>query len=180
MAVTQQSQASTAANGYGSPGQLARDLRITYLLVNDARHRLLARLFGVPQEQDAMLTAIVVLMLANAARTRARRLTRLPGLPSAGDGMLGVASVREVLGAIAGPSVRDMPGSGTLLTVAFLGAATVPLVRRSLHDVRSSSHRMSVGFHHRYGYLVDPGHWRRRRAELRESLTSAGNGRVPA
>jgi hypothetical protein len=40
-----------------------------------------------------------------------------------------------------------------------------------LHRFETLSRGMTTGFHHRYGYLVDPGHWRERRARRRSGVT---------
>ena len=41
--------------------------------------------------------------------------------------------------------------------------------RSGLHGLRGSGHIADVAFHKRYGYLIDPGHWRQRRAQRREA-----------
>src|ERR1700727_2320917 len=53
---------------------LASDIGVIYLLLNEARYRTLARLFGVSREQAHLATLVFVAALAEAARARAERL----------------------------------------------------------------------------------------------------------
>jgi hypothetical protein len=149
--------------------RLLSDMRTTFLLVDEARHRTIARLFAIPKDQENLLTLVVALMLAEAASEKLNRFRSMPGVPSLGDGLLGLGSLREVLCGVAGPASRETPTTAILLMGAVLAGGAGPAVVKSLHGLRSSSHRASVGFHHRYGYLVDPGHWRQRRANRRDA-----------
>jgi hypothetical protein len=64
---------------------------------------------------------------------------------------------------------RSVFALGTLLAIAVIGGTA----RSGLHGVRGSGHQADVAFHQRYGYLVDPGHWRARRAKRRAAQASA-------
>lgn len=145
---------------------LRTDIRVASLLANDARHQVIARVFGVPPEQQNLLTMVAILALAETAAERLRRMRQGPPLPSANGSLFATASVKELLVSIAGSPARDTPSAGTLLALAVVGGAAAPAALRSIRVVRGASRRMTSGFHHRYGYLVDPGHWRERRARL--------------
>jgi hypothetical protein len=90
-----------------------------------------------------------------------------------GDLLIGAALLREALWDVAGPASREATPLGVLLIIAFAGGAARRALHRSSHHVGGISHRMTVGFHHRYGYLVDPGHWRARRAQRAKAKTSS-------
>lgn len=148
---------------------LLSDFETTVSLLNYGRRAAIARLFGLNGQDANIATFIGLLLLAQATRERVQRMARA-STPSGSDALLGLASAREVVFSVAGPSSRDTPGLGMLIIIAVLGASAGPAISRSLRGMRGASHRMSGGFHHRYGYLVDPGHWRRRRAQMRAAL----------
>jgi hypothetical protein len=162
------------AEEFGGTRLLVSDVRTAFLLVNRARHLAIQRVFGLSAAEDNLLTFVVAVMAANAVRDNARRLILDGPVPSAADWLFGSGSLRELLCSVAGPAARDTPQLGTLLTIAVVAAGVRPVVAKSLHGIRSSSHRMTVGFHHRYGYLIDPGHRRERRAQRREAQASNG------
>lgn len=151
----------------GGSDLLLRDARTAFLLVNAARHRALERMFGISPDQANAVTVIGLILLAQSAHENLGRFLIKPRPPGLVDGFVLDASVRNVFRGVAGPTVADAPGLSTLLALAVLGAAARPIANESLRALRSSSQRLTLGFHHRYGYLVDPGHWRSRRAERR-------------
>jgi hypothetical protein len=149
----------------GGARVLAADLRFVFIVLNQARYRLLAQLFGTSKDQADLLTLVAALLLVEVMRKRWQRLMSGPIVPSSGDAMLGLASVRELLYRVAGPSLRDTPQLGTLLTVAFLGRAIGPTMVRSIRVIRGGSQRVNSSFRRRYGYLVDVGQQRREHFE---------------
>jgi hypothetical protein len=139
------------------------------LFADEARRRTLQRLFGLSRNQANLATVVGLLTLAQATQNATQRLLRPGATPTVRDGVLGVAVARELLGAAAGPPSRDTELLGTLITLAFLGHAARGIGKKSGHAIRSGTHRADVGFRHRYGYLIDPGHWRQRRFDRREA-----------
>ncbi len=133
---------------------LLTDVRVALLLVDQTRHRAVARLFGVSREQSWQVTLIALVLLASAAHDKSDRMLKGPGGPSRSDVMLGAAVLRELLTWIPGPSSRDTPLVGTLVMVALVGAVVRPAVSRAAHDIRTSSHRARHSFNHRYGHLL--------------------------
>lgn len=168
------------AEEFGGGRLLLSDLRVAFLLMNDARHRTVARLFGVSPDQANLVTLIAVMMLAEAAHRKVQRLFSAPSVPSPGDGLVAGASLRELLLGVAGSPARDVPFSGPLLAIAVLGGTVGPTAFKSLRAIGDSSRKMTVGFHHRYGYVVDPGHWRRRRAQRQNGGFKAPHQWAPA
>jgi hypothetical protein len=147
---------------------LLTDLRLAFLFINDARYRAIQRTFGVSREQVNLATVIAVAGLAEALRAQVQKARSAAKPPSAADDVLGLSLLTELLRAIGGPSSPDAPLMGPLIALAVLGAGARKLARKSAHGVYGSSHRMDLAFHHRYGYLIDPGHWRERRARRKE------------
>lgn len=155
------------AEEFGDSRLLVSDLRVGFLLLNNVRLRAIARLFGVGPEQANLLTFVIALWLAQGAQLQVKRLSKPPPLPSAGDGLLVGGSVQELVGWLAGPPTRDTPVLGVLLTLAVVCGTAGPVALKSVRAARAGSYRASHAFHHRYGYLVDPGHWRAQRAQRR-------------
>jgi hypothetical protein len=165
--------ALTLGEEFGGSRLLIADLRTAWLLVDAARHSVLRRMFGVPKEQERLLTLVLLLMAADGAGRNLRRMLAVPAPPSAGDSLLGGAFVSGLIGSMAGTTAQETPTSALLIALALVAGTTGPAVAKSPRGIRSSGHRASVGFHHRYGYLVDPGHWRQRRAERTEARARA-------
>ncbi|MGZ6658099.1 MAG: hypothetical protein ACXVHL_11950 [Solirubrobacteraceae bacterium] len=147
---------------------LARDVRIATLLLNDARYRVFQRVFAVERRDVNLVTLIALLIMAEKAHTNTRRLRAGRG-PTLAEDFMGFGIVREALCRVAGPNSRDTPLLSTLLAIAVIGGAA----RSGLHGVRGSGHQADVAFHHRYGYLIDPGHWRQRWAQRRAAQAVA-------
>ena len=157
--------APSLSEEFGGSRLLVSDLRLAFTLANHARYRAIARLFGIGPDQANLLTLVLALTLADAAPAKVKQL--LLGLPhpSAGDGLLAAGAWRQLLTAIAGPSDNATPFFGALLTIGLLSGTVAPRAVELARVVRTESHRIATGFHHRYGYIVDPGHWRARRAQ---------------
>ena len=147
------------------------DMRLAFLVANEVRHRVIERLFHVPRDQANLATFVGLLALAEGVGANAQHLRASARSPSTADNVIGAAAVSELLSAIAGPSSRDAPWVGGLLAIAAVGAVARATVGKSARGVWGSSHKLDLAFHHRYGYLIDPGHWRARRAQRREAGT---------
>jgi hypothetical protein len=152
---------------FGGVRLLMSDLRLIFLLINHGRYSMIQRLFGIGRDQANLLTLVMAMALADGARVKARRVLTGPPLPGAGDLLLAGGSWREVLSYAAGAPANGTPLFGTLLSVAIIGGTAGPAASELAAAIWTSSHRMAMGFHRRYGYIVDPGHWRRRRARRR-------------
>lgn len=157
----------------GGGAQLARDTRLAFMLLNEARYRGMASLFGCSRDQANLATLVAALALAEATRVRIRRWMTGPPLPSAGDALIWTGSVRAGLSAAAGTSVQESPQLGTLLLLAVIAGGAAPAVIRSLNGLRGFGHELNRHFRHRYGYLVDPGHRRREHYEAHARKASA-------
>ena len=143
---------------------LARDVGIVALLLNDVRHRTFQRVFAVERKDVNLVTLIVLLVTAERMQATSRKVRAGRG-PTLAEDFMGFGILREALCRVAGPDARDTPALASLLAIAVIGGTA----RSALHGLRGSGHGADVAFHKRYGYLVDPGHWRQRRAKRREA-----------
>ena len=133
---------------------LVSDVRAALLLVDEARYRVIKRLFGVSRDRSWPVTLIALALVAHAAHEKSDQMLRGPGGPTRSDVALGVATLRELLIAIPRRSSQDTPLVGTLVTLAVVGALVRPGLSRTVNGIRTSSHRARRSFNHRYGHLL--------------------------
>ncbi len=134
------------------PLRLETDLRILFLMLNEARYRTLQATLGVSRDEANLVSLVLLGMMAHSVGVRWRRFMSGPApVPSPGDMALGVAAVRDVVQGIAGPASRDTSMFGTLVAVAAMGGVSLPIIRRSMHAVREAAHEVTGAFRHRYG-----------------------------
>lgn len=133
---------------------LVSDVRVALLLLDEARYRVLNRLFGVSRDQSWVVTLIALVALAQAAHEKSDQMLRGPGGPTRADVVLGGAALRELLAWIPGPSSRETPLVATLVTIAVAGALVRPALSRTAHGIRTSSHRARLSLNRRYGHLL--------------------------
>lgn len=117
------------------------DAEIAFRLLNEARYRIMTRVFGMPREHSNLMTLFVI-----AASVRAlRRAAAAPGTqvrkarssPTAvGDTMIGVSVAKETVNGIAGRPARDMPFAAALIALAMTVYALRAGIKRLLHEVR--------------------------------------------
>ncbi len=164
---------------------LFTDLRVAYLVANEARYRALERAFGVSRDQANLVTFALLLLVAKTVSDKVERALHGIGGPTKADAVLGTLLADGMLGEIAGPPARDTPMVGALVALALVGGLSAPAVRRSMYSASATSRRALVVFRHRYGYLV--AHGRRiaqaRRAQARSETEgpkphSTGGGQV--
>jgi hypothetical protein len=157
----------------GGAKLLAGDARVAFVLINEARYRAMANLFGASREQANIATFIAATILAREIHERFRRLMDIPG-PMLPDELIGAAVIRYLLGSAAGPDVRDSPQLTNLLLAAVAVTGGAPLIIRSLRGLRKAGHGVDAGFRQRYGYLVDIGHRRARhyQTQARKALAA--------
>jgi hypothetical protein len=124
------------------PGRLfLADSRIALGALNYVRHQALERVFGVPREYANIVTFALAVGAADAAYETSRRIVRAPHLPSAGDTAVGAIALRDAALGVAGPANRKAPLVGTLLAVAMLGGAALPVLRRTGVRLRAAEQR---------------------------------------
>lgn len=136
------------------------------------------RTLGVSREQSNAATVIALLLVAEAMNHGVDKIKH-PAVSTA-DEVLAGASLRELVRGIAAEPGRETPFPTTLLVVALIAAGAGPTIIRSIRGARGSAHGASARFHRRYGWLIDPGHWRQRHAQLREALAARTPAPAPA
>jgi hypothetical protein len=158
---------SSVVRQSGGARLLAGDARVAFVLVNEARYRAMANLFGATREEANVATFVAGLVLAQAIHHQWRRLMDAPMAPSLPDEVIGTAVVRELLSRAAGPGVSDSPQLSNLLLAAVVATGGAPVVIRAMRGLRKAGHGADAGFRKRYGYLVDIGQRRARHYEAR-------------
>jgi hypothetical protein len=123
------------------------DARLAFLLSDEAYERLVARLFGVPREQQSFLVKLVV---AGALITVVGGLVpRLPQTrPSGTDAGIGAAVLNTAVRGIAGGPSQAIPAAGVLIGCALLARSLRSAVARSSRDVHALAHRSHARYRH--------------------------------
>jgi hypothetical protein len=131
-----------ARSGFGAPELFLTDFRLALLVLNNVRHRALNRVFGMSREQANVLTFVLLASAADGTYEAARRISGVRLRVSGTDAALGGIALREAALGIAGPSVRQVPGAGTLLAFAILGGLAAPSLRRTAQRLRAAEERV--------------------------------------
>ncbi len=112
------------------------DAAIVFMLLNDARHRTVTRVFGVSRDDSNLVTVLAIGSAAVAVQGTAARVRAIR--PSGSDSLIGAALVREAALGIAGEPSRAVPAAGALLALALAGKSSRPMMRRVLRTTRRS------------------------------------------
>jgi hypothetical protein len=152
-----EASAATREEYFGGVRLLMSDARVVYLLLNDARARVITRLFGISGPNSALVTIIALGLAADTAHRKLARVLGGPGAPSIGDAALGASAVSESVRWAAGAQSSETPMLAPLLLLAAAG----PVLGATVRGIRASSHRAHAGFDHRYGHLIRPSRRRR-------------------
>jgi hypothetical protein len=132
---------------------LFADARTAFVLANYARKRAIVRAFGVsPEDANAVTVGGLALIAGALHQTISPRLKR--SVPTPSDAVLGAGVARSLLGAVAGPTVDEMPGLGALIAFALVVHGARPTAIRSAHALRTSSQRLALELHHFSDYLL--------------------------
>ena len=128
------------------------DTAIASRLVNEARHRIMYRVFGMPREHSNLMTLFVIAAfvraLQRAAATPGTQVRKARSSPTAvGDTMIGAAVAKETVNSIAGHPARDMPFAAALIGFAMTVYAFRAGMKRLLHAVRPSLRRIRAAEH---------------------------------
>jgi hypothetical protein len=117
------------------------DAEIAVRLLNEARHRIMSRVFGMPRENSNLMTLFVIAAsvraLHRAAAAPGTQVRKARSSPTAiGDTMIGAAVAKETVNGIAGRPARDMPFAAALIALAMTVYAVRAGIKRLLHEVR--------------------------------------------
>ena len=119
------------------------DAVIAFRLLNEARHRIMSLVFGMPREHSNLMTLFVIAAfvraLQRAAAAPGTQVRKARSSPTAvGDMMIGTAVARETVNGIGGHPARDTPFAAALIALAMTVYAVRTAIRRLLHAVRPS------------------------------------------
>jgi hypothetical protein len=121
---------------------LVGDAIILFRLLSEARHRVVARVFGVGRRDSTLVTLIVLGAFARAlhhiAGAPGRQVRKVRSSPTAvGDAMIGTGAIKETIDSIAGHPSRDASSAAALIILAVLAHLLRPAVAGSLRAVRA-------------------------------------------
>jgi hypothetical protein len=116
------------------------DAAIVFLLLNDARHRTVARVFGTSRKDSNLVTVVAVGSAAVAVHATATRLRSIRLYPSRTNSAIGAAVLREAALGIAGEPSRAVPAAGALVAFALAGGSSRPALRRVVRSTRRAVH----------------------------------------
>jgi hypothetical protein len=126
---------------FSSARLFAGDTVIAFRLLNEARHRIMSRVFGMPREHSNLMTLFVIAAfiraLQRAAAAPGTQVRKARSSPTAvGDAMIGAGVAKETVNGIAGHPARDMPFAAVLIGLATTVYALRAGIKRLLHEVR--------------------------------------------
>ena len=130
----------------------AGDAVIAFRLLNEARHRIMSRVFGMPREHSNVMTFFVIAAsvraLQRAAAAPGTQVRKARSSPNAvGDTMIGAAVAKETVNSIAGHPARDMPFAAALIGFAMTVYAFRAGMKRLFHAVRPLFRRLRAAEH---------------------------------
>jgi hypothetical protein len=120
------------------PALLFRDTTAALLVLNEARNRLLTRLFGTSRDESLILSIILIGALADALHEKAAAARNVPG-PKATDVAMAAAVLNEGAHRATGDWARGTPFFVPLLAFAVIWKYH-PLAKVSLRGARASVH----------------------------------------
>jgi ABC-type uncharacterized transport system permease subunit len=122
----------------GPAGQVSGNTTLVFLLLNEVRHRILARLFGVSRRDSNLMTMFAIGSLAGVVGAVAARLRPSRPRASIGGSAIGAAVFEETAHGIAGESSRSAPLFSALILLVLLEKSFGPTLRASMRGVRGS------------------------------------------
>jgi hypothetical protein len=135
-------------SGFSALDLALSDARLAFNVVNHVRYEALERAFGVSREQANVLTFVLLVSAGDIAYEAGKKVLRVPPVKIGGsDAALGALAAREAALSAVGPGIREIPGLGTLLAIAFLGGVSLPAVRRAAHRLRVAEQRLRATEH---------------------------------
>jgi hypothetical protein len=144
---------SSGDKSIGAGRLLVGDATLVFLLLNEVRHRIIARLFGVSRKDSNLVTVFAIGALASALAAGATRLRGARVRPSLTETAIGTVVLKETAHGIAGDWSRGTPFFSALIALVLLEKSFGPALRGSLRGARGSLHAVTAS-------------WRRVRAVL--------------
>lgn len=120
------------------------DARVAILLLDEARNRLVLRVFGIPKDKSLLVTLVGIGALLEALRGSAGKL-QVKADWKLDDAVIGTALTNEVLHAVSGGRYRNVRFFGALVALAVLEKSFRPAVRGSFRAARASERKAQAG-----------------------------------
>ena len=121
-------------------------------LLNEARHRIMYRVFRMPREHSNLMTLFVIAAfvraLQRAAAAPGTQVRKARSSPTAvGDTLIGAAAARETVNSIAGRPARDTPFAAALIAFALTAYGLRAALKRLVHEVRPALRHLAAAEH---------------------------------
>ena len=121
-------------------------------LLNEARHRIMYRVFRMPREHSNLMTLFVIAAfvraLQRAAAAPGTQVRKARSSPTAvGDTLIGAAAARETVNSIAGRPARDTPFAAALIAFALTAYGLRAALKRLVHEVRPAFRHLAAAEH---------------------------------
>jgi hypothetical protein len=124
------------------------DARIAYHLADRGWELVVARVFGVPREDQSVL--VKVLLTGALATVAGGYVSRPhPALPSRGDTAMGASVLNAAVRGLAGAPSQTIPAAGALIGLAVLAHSIRSAVAGSSRDVQRLTHGAEARYGHR-------------------------------
>ncbi len=125
---------------------------LVFRLLNEARHRIMSRVFGMPREHSNLMTLFVIAAfvraLQRAAAAPGTQVRKARSSPTAvGDTLIGAAAARETVNSIAGRPARDTPFAAGLIAFALTAYGLRAALKRLVHEVRPAFRHLAAAEH---------------------------------
>jgi hypothetical protein len=122
----------------------AGGLTIAFLLLNEARHRIVQSTFGISRRDSNIVTAALLGVTVVGAERKAARMRAVRIRPSLASTAIGAAVLKEGAHTVAGDWSRTSPFFGRMIAAVLLEKSFGPSLRMALHSGRASLHAVAV------------------------------------
>jgi hypothetical protein len=129
---------STPTKSLGNGRILAGDATLAFLLLNELRHRIVVRVFGVSTRDSNIVSVFAIGSLFAALAAAAARVRRVRVRPTGEETAIGAVVLKETAHGIAGTWSRTTPLFTALIVLVVLEKSFGPTLRGSLRLVRDS------------------------------------------
>ena len=122
----------------------AGDAAIVFLLLNEARHRIVQSTFGISRRDSNIVTAALFGLTVVGAERKAAQMRAVRIRPSLVGAAFGAGALKEGAHTVAGDWSRTSPFFGGMIAAVLLEKSFGPSVRMALHSGRRSLHGAAV------------------------------------
>jgi hypothetical protein len=140
-------------NPPGAARLLIGDAGIGFLLLNEVRHRVVGRVFGVSRKDTNLVTAVAIGLMAGGVASGTARLRSHRLRPSGAEAALGAAALKESAHSIAGEWSRATPFFAATIALIMLEKSLGPGLRASLRAARDVFRGVRRSLHRTRAFL---------------------------